>query len=130
VSAENGPPQVPGRRTSEQREQARREREARRAARTSRGSALPAAQDAPEPPSARPLSEKNAVGEPPARPDGELTTEAGHRSGGDTEPDWSSGSSGTVRWLRPGQIVTMEYREGRLNIRIDSDNRIEGFTCG
>jgi hypothetical protein len=36
----------------------------------------------------------------------------------------------TVRWLRPGQIVTMEYRFGRLNIKLDSANRVEGFSCG
>lgn len=36
----------------------------------------------------------------------------------------------TVRWLQPGQIVTMEYRFGRLNIKLDARNRVEGFSCG
>ena len=135
MSAENGPPQVPGRRTSEQREQARREREARRAARTSRGSALPAAQDAPEPPSARPLSEKNAVGEPPARPDGELATEAGHRSGGDTEPEaQTSAQPGLATEVQPaedGQELLPPVRRRRTQPRgaiapPDSPNRRAG----
>jgi len=36
----------------------------------------------------------------------------------------------TLRWIRPGDIVTMEYREDRLNIRLDSRNNVAGFTCG
>lgn len=35
-----------------------------------------------------------------------------------------------VRWLRPGQIVTMEYREGRLNLKLDAEDRVEAITCG
>lgn len=35
-----------------------------------------------------------------------------------------------ARWLQPGQIVTMEYREGRLNIKLDAQNRVTGFSCG
>lgn len=40
--------------------------------------------------------------------------------------------SGAVmaRALRPGQIVTMEYREGRLNVNVDDRNRVRSFTCG
>jgi hypothetical protein len=34
------------------------------------------------------------------------------------------------RWLRPGQIVTMEFRADRLNIRLDSGDKVEGITCG
>jgi positive regulator of sigma E activity len=35
-----------------------------------------------------------------------------------------------VRWLRPGQMVTMEYREGRLNIQLDEQNRVSAIRCG
>jgi hypothetical protein len=34
------------------------------------------------------------------------------------------------RFLRPGQIVTMEFRADRLNIRLDAQDRIEAITCG
>lgn len=40
-----------------------------------------------------------------------------------------SGAS-VARVLRPGQIVTMEYRNGRLNVNVDSQNRVKSFTCG
>ncbi len=36
----------------------------------------------------------------------------------------------TWRWLRPGQIVTMEYRADRLNIRLDAEDKVEGISCG
>lgn len=49
----------------------------------------------------------------------ELAVEARRRSGADM-----------VRWLQPGQIVTMEYRYGRLNIKLDANNRVEAITCG
>jgi hypothetical protein len=35
-----------------------------------------------------------------------------------------------VRLLRPGQMVTMEYSEQRLNIRVDANNVVEGYSCG
>jgi hypothetical protein len=40
-----------------------------------------------------------------------------------------SGAS-VSRLLRPGQIVTMEYREGRLNVNVDVRNVVTGFGCG
>lgn len=40
-----------------------------------------------------------------------------------------SGAS-LARVLRPGQIVTMEYRNGRLNVNVDEKNRVKSFTCG
>ena len=40
-----------------------------------------------------------------------------------------SGAS-AARVLRPGQIVTMEYREGRLNVNVDGRNRVQRFICG
>lgn len=38
--------------------------------------------------------------------------------------------AGAVRWLRPGQVVTMEYRADRLNLHVDAQNRIERVVCG
>ena len=35
-----------------------------------------------------------------------------------------------ARVLRPGQVVTMEYREGRLNVNVDGANRVKSFSCG
>ena len=35
-----------------------------------------------------------------------------------------------IRWIRPGQAVTMDYSPSRLNIKVDSNERIEGFDCG
>ena len=35
-----------------------------------------------------------------------------------------------VRFLRPGQIVTMEYRADRLNIVLDRNGRVEAIRCG
>ena len=38
--------------------------------------------------------------------------------------------AGTLRWLRPGDIVTMEYREDRLNIELDGKGRVKAVRCG
>ena len=38
--------------------------------------------------------------------------------------------AGTLRWLRPGQVVTMEYRGDRLNLHLDANDRIERIVCG
>lgn len=35
-----------------------------------------------------------------------------------------------MRWIRPGQMVTMDYREDRLNIDLDASGRITGLRCG
>ena len=35
-----------------------------------------------------------------------------------------------VRWLRPGDIVTMEYRADRLNIELDERHRVKALRCG
>lgn len=35
-----------------------------------------------------------------------------------------------ARVLKPGQMVTMEYREGRLNIDVDAANVITNLRCG
>lgn len=38
--------------------------------------------------------------------------------------------SRTLRWIRPGDAVTMDYREDRLNIHLDARGRVERLTCG
>ncbi|HTU11017.1 MAG TPA: I78 family peptidase inhibitor [Allosphingosinicella sp.] len=38
--------------------------------------------------------------------------------------------AGTWRWLRPGQIVTMEFRADRLNLHLDAQDRVERIACG
>ena len=35
-----------------------------------------------------------------------------------------------VRLLRPGQVVTMEFSAGRVDVRVDAGNVILGVTCG
>lgn len=41
----------------------------------------------------------------------------------------AAGANG-VRVLKPGQMVTMEYRAGRLNLDVDANNVITGVRCG
>jgi len=36
----------------------------------------------------------------------------------------------TARVLKPGQIVTMEYLAGRLNVHVDDANVVTELTCG
>jgi Peptidase inhibitor I78 family len=38
--------------------------------------------------------------------------------------------SKTMRWLRPGMAVTMDYRSDRLNITLDDQNLITRIGCG
>ena len=35
-----------------------------------------------------------------------------------------------VRTLKPGQVVTMEYLAGRLNLYLDATGKIERIGCG
>ena len=35
-----------------------------------------------------------------------------------------------LRWLQPGQIITMEFRFDRVNAHIGANNRIERVNCG
>ena len=39
-------------------------------------------------------------------------------------------NAASVRWLQPGQIVTMEYRADRLNITLDSKTVVTAIRCG
>lgn len=36
----------------------------------------------------------------------------------------------TFRWLQPGQIVTMEFRGGRVNVHLDEQNNVRSINCG
>ncbi len=36
----------------------------------------------------------------------------------------------TIRWIQPGQMVTMDYRTDRLNIELDGRNRVTAIRCG
>ena len=38
--------------------------------------------------------------------------------------------TGTVRILRPGDVVTMEFGPNRLNFAVDARDRITRITCG
>ena len=38
--------------------------------------------------------------------------------------------AGMVRWLLPGQVITMEFRADRLNLVLDGQNRIQAIRCG
>lgn len=35
-----------------------------------------------------------------------------------------------VRVIRPGDMVTMDYSSGRLNIHLDADGKVDHFACG
>jgi hypothetical protein len=35
-----------------------------------------------------------------------------------------------LRWIRPGDMVTMDYSPQRLNIHLDAQNRVDRFACG
>ena len=35
-----------------------------------------------------------------------------------------------IRWIQPGQAVTMDFRPDRINIKLDAQNRVTGITCG
>jgi hypothetical protein len=38
--------------------------------------------------------------------------------------------AGAVRWIRPGKLVTMDYRADRLDLRLDRRGRIVRAACG
>lgn len=39
-------------------------------------------------------------------------------------------NSKVVRILRPGTVMTMDYREDRVNVSIDERGRVDGVRCG
>ena len=36
----------------------------------------------------------------------------------------------SLRWIAPGTMVTMDYREDRLNLRVDSGGKVVKVDCG
>jgi hypothetical protein len=36
----------------------------------------------------------------------------------------------TIRWIRPGDMVTMEFSPSRLNIHLDERHRVSRIVCG
>lgn len=44
--------------------------------------------------------------------------------------DHSRFTGHVVRTLKPGQMVTMEYLEGRINLQVDDNRVIVAVTCG
>ncbi|HEY0112935.1 MAG TPA: I78 family peptidase inhibitor [Allosphingosinicella sp.] len=38
--------------------------------------------------------------------------------------------AGIMRWIAEGAITTREYREDRLNIELDRENRVKAIRCG
>ena len=35
-----------------------------------------------------------------------------------------------LRWVYPGQAVTMDFRPDRLNVKLTGEGRVESFRCG
>ena len=35
-----------------------------------------------------------------------------------------------LRWIRPRDIVTMDYSAQRLNVHLNGQNRVDRFACG
>jgi hypothetical protein len=36
----------------------------------------------------------------------------------------------TLQWIEAGTMVTMEFREGRVRIYLDEQNRVQRLSCG
>ena len=36
----------------------------------------------------------------------------------------------SLRWITPGTMVTMDYREDRLNLRVDAAGKVVKVDCG
>jgi len=49
---------------------------------------------------------------------------------GNVEAARKSAGADVARTLSPGQVVTMEYRDGRLNLHVDAASTITRITCG
>lgn len=35
-----------------------------------------------------------------------------------------------LRWMRPGDMVTMDFRQDRVSVELDSQNRVSRVRCG
>ena len=38
--------------------------------------------------------------------------------------------SAVLRWARPGVMLTMDYREDRVTVRIGPDHKVTAISCG
>ena len=48
-----------------------------------------------------------------------------------TEAEAKAGSGATmIRWIRPGDMVTKDFREERLNLDVDAQGKITRAYCG
>jgi hypothetical protein len=62
----------------------------------------------------------DSLGDLVGRPaDAALGTDAMRRSG-----------ASRLRWIRPGDMVTMDYSAQRLNVHLDARGRADHFACG
>ncbi|MDX3883974.1 MAG: I78 family peptidase inhibitor [Sphingomonas sp.] len=72
----------------------------------------------------------------PPRPQGECRADRAQylvgkvAEGGVIERARKATGARTVRMLRPGQPVTMDYRADRLNVEVDSRQFIRSIRCG
>ncbi len=39
-------------------------------------------------------------------------------------------NAASLRWIRPGDAVTMDYRRDRINVKLDNAIVVTGFSCG
>jgi hypothetical protein len=46
-----------------------------------------------------------------------------------TELQRASGAQ-VMRWVPPGTVVTMDYSEARMTVKLDAQNRILSASCG
>jgi hypothetical protein len=78
----------------------------------------PPSPSAPSPPSGQ--CNADALGDLVGRPgDAALGADAMRRSG-----------ALRLRWIRPGDMVTMDYSAQRLNVHLDAQERVDHFACG
>jgi peptidase inhibitor I78 family protein len=43
---------------------------------------------------------------------------------------WQQSGSGLIRPIAPGQAVTMDFRQDRINVHLDAGNTITRLDCG
>ena len=101
-----------------------------------RGVSAPAPTEMPTDPAEPDRADAPSMSDPlpPTRRTCNADAAAGH-VGREATPDVVSAAqrdagASSARVLKPGQMVTMEYIEGRLNIDVDANNVITGIRCG
>jgi hypothetical protein len=89
------------------------------------------------PVSSGPLPSPTASQQPPAAPGedscgaGKAARFVGQIATPATRAEVSAAVGHTsIRWIRPGDAVTMDYSESRLNADLDARDKIVGFRCG